>query len=34
MASAIELNRRIQKKRNEGKLKLTSTIQEMKNLKT
>ena len=30
MASAIELNRRIQKKRNEGKLKLISTIQEMK----
>ena len=33
MASAIELNRRIQKKRNEGKLKLISTIQEMKYVK-
>ena len=32
MASAIELNRRIQKKRNEGKLKLLSTIHEIKDI--
>ena len=32
MASAIELNRRIQKKRNEGKLKLISTIHEIKDI--